>query len=116
MSGRRSPRLVDRRAALAVAAHPRLWGAALTLILRMAPRGWWRRWPPLPSPSPAYAAFRVHTVLGGSTPPDERAGTAQGYGASRHRGDRPLAAGEVVAFLEWSRRMRILTTRGDAPR
>jgi len=86
----RPPGFVDRRAALAVAARPRLWWPALRLVLRMAPQGWWRRWPPLPSPSAAYAEFRVHTALGG-------------------RADRPLDAGEVVAFLEWCRRMAVMS-------
>jgi hypothetical protein len=87
MSGR--PGFVGRRAALAVAIHPRLWRPAVTFVLRTAPRGWWRHWPPLPSISVAYAEFRVHTALGGS------ASTV-------------LQPGEVTAFLEWCRRMQVL--------
>lgn len=94
MSRRRSPRFVDRRAALAVAVRPRLWRPALTMVLRMAPRGWWRRWPPLPGPSGAYAAFRVRTAVGGP---------------NGERNSRPLDAAEVVDFLEWCRRMALLS-------
>jgi len=81
--------LIGRRAAFAVAVHPRLWRPAVTLLLRTAPRGWWRRWPPLPSASAAYAEFRLHTALGGPAPP-------------------AISPGEVVAFLEWCRRMAVL--------
>lgn len=96
MSGRRSPWAFERRVGLAVAARPRLWWPALTMVARMAPRGWWRRWPPLPSPSAAYAEFRVHTALGGPVAPGSPP-------------ERALDAAEVVAFLEWCRRMAMLS-------
>lgn len=78
-------RLVERRAVVAVLARPRLWAPAVTFILRSSPAGWWRRWPPVPSPSAAYAAYRLHTAHGAE--------------------EAPLDAREVVDFLEWSRRM-----------
>jgi hypothetical protein len=71
-------------AALAVAVRPRLWGVAVTQALRLAAPGWWRRWPPLPLPDPAYLRFRMQTAYGdpeaAPAPPD------------------------VVAYLEWCRR------------
>ncbi|CAN5129862.1 hypothetical protein BH24ACT1_BH24ACT1_04490 [soil metagenome] len=33
-------------------------------ILRLAPSGWWRRWPPLPLPDPTYLRFRMETAYG----------------------------------------------------
>jgi hypothetical protein len=107
--------LVDRRAALAVAARPRLWVPAVTLILRSAPRGWWRRWPPLPSPSAAFAEFRVHTAIGGPAvggPAVEGAGAEEcstDPGGRHQTPVRTLDADEVVAFLEWCRRMTLLS-------
>lgn len=50
----------------AVAAHPSLWGAALSQALRLSPRGWWRRWPPRPGPDPGLWRFRMETAYGGS--------------------------------------------------
>jgi hypothetical protein len=69
-------------AALAVARRPRLWGVAVRQTRRLARPGWWRRWPPLPLPDPSYLRFRLQTAYGD---------------------DRPPAAGDVVAYLEWCR-------------
>jgi hypothetical protein len=76
--------MIDARLVLALVVRPRLWLTAARELVRFAPRGWWRRWPPLPRPDPDYAAFRVHTALG-SDP-------------SAH-----LETAEVVAFLDWCR-------------
>ena len=73
-----------RPAALAVAVRPRLWGVAIAQVLRLAGPGWWRRWPPLPLPDPAYLRFRMQTAYG-----DPEA---------------PPRAEDVVAYLEWCRR------------
>ena len=73
-----------RPAALAVAVRPRLWGVAIAQVLRLAGPGWWRRWPPLPLPDPAYLRFRMQTAYGDPE--------AAPY------------AGDVVAYLEWCRR------------
>jgi hypothetical protein len=70
-----------------VLARPHLWGTGVRVLRSVLVPGWWRRWPPAPVP-PAYAAFRLHTALGDD--PEVR-----------------LEAVEVVAFLEWCRRMHI---------
>ena len=33
-------------------------------LFELAPRGWWRRWPPVPSPDPDYLRFRLQTMYG----------------------------------------------------
>jgi hypothetical protein len=69
--------------ARAVAARPRLWPTAAAQAARLAPSGWWRRWPPLPTPDRAYLEFRVRTAYGDA--------------------HRPVEAADVVAWLEWCR-------------
>jgi hypothetical protein len=66
---------------VAVARRPALWPIALVETLAMAPRNWWRHWPPVPVPSPRWLAFRMETAYG-----DVAA--------------RPLPA-DVVAWLVW---------------
>jgi hypothetical protein len=73
-------------AARAVAGRPRLWPVAAMVAWRLAGPGWWRRWPPVPRPDPAYLRFRLQTAYG-----DPSA--------------RPVPA-DVVAYLEWCRRFR----------
>jgi hypothetical protein len=68
-------------AVVAVARRPALWPIALVETLAMAPRNWWRHWPPVPVPSPRWLAFRMETAYG-----DVAA--------------RPLPA-DVVAWLVW---------------
>jgi hypothetical protein len=71
------------RAAVAVARHPGLWPTAVVQLFRLAPGGWWRRWPPLPVPDPAYLRFRLQTQYGDpSREPDPA---------------------DLVAYLEWCR-------------
>ena len=57
-------------AGLALVRRPGLWPTALRQLLRLAPSGWWRRWPPLPRPDAAYLGFRLETAYGdtGSEP------------------------------------------------
>jgi hypothetical protein len=74
--------------AAAIAVRPRLWAVAVGQALRLAPAGWWRRWPPVPVPDPAYLRFRLQTAYGDP--------------------DRPPSAGDVVTYLHWCRRMRRL--------
>ena len=74
-------------AARAVAAHPELWAVAASTALRLAPTGWWRRWPPLPYPDPSYWRFRMVTAYGGD-------------------GDGGPDAADVVDFLRWCRERR----------
>ena len=52
------------RAALVMLRHPSLWVTAAVQLLRLAVPGWWRRWPPLPAPDPAYLRFRLQTQYG----------------------------------------------------
>jgi hypothetical protein len=65
-----SPRTPARRlsaattALLAVGARPRLWGVSITTLRRLAPSGWWRRYPFLPVPDAAYWRFRMQTAYG----------------------------------------------------
>jgi hypothetical protein len=68
-------------AAWAVGRRPGLWPIAIAEAMAMAPRRWWRRWPPAPIPSPSWLAFRMETAYG-----DVSA--------------RPSAE-DVVAWLEW---------------
>jgi hypothetical protein len=87
-SGERPGRaVVGPAAAVAVLVRPGLWPTAVGSIRRLARPGWWRRWPPLPLPPTTYATFRLHTALGDD--PDAR-----------------LEPAEVVAYLEWCRRMK----------
>ncbi len=50
--------------AWALAPHPALWPVAVRQVLRLAPRGWWRRAPHLPLPPAAYVGFRAQTMYG----------------------------------------------------
>lgn len=72
--------------ALAVAPRPQLWLGALAAAGRLAPRGWWRRFPFLPLPDPAYWRFRMDTAFG------------------QDRSGRP-STDDVVAYLEWCQRV-----------
>lgn len=69
----------------AVILRPGLWPVALGTLVRLAPDGWWRRWPPLPLPAAGYWHFRVLTAYGGS-------------------GDSVPSVPDVLAFLRWCRR------------
>jgi len=71
------------RAAAAVLVRPWLWWTAALQVLRLAPRGWWRRAPFLPLPDRGYLRFRMQTM----------------YGDAGHRPDAP----DVVTYLEWCR-------------
>jgi hypothetical protein len=68
---------------LAVLARPDLWLTALGRVVRLARPGWWRRWPPLPAPDPAYLRFRLQTQYGDP--------------------DREPEPTDVVAYLRWCR-------------
>lgn len=68
---------------VAVVVRPRLWPVAVQQVLRLARPGWWRRWPPLPVPDPAYLRFRMQTAYG-----DE---------------ERDPEPDDLVAYLEWCR-------------
>lgn len=70
-----------RQSALALIKRPDLWPSAVRLV----PRRWWRRWPPLPVPPADYRRFRTETMYG----PGGR-----------------LEARDLVRYLEWCRAMR----------
>jgi hypothetical protein len=57
-------------------------------VIALAAHGWWRRWPPLPAPDPAYLRFRLQTQYGD---PDRRPEPA-----------------DVVAYLKWCKESRPL--------
>jgi len=85
-----SPRLHEWfRPVVAVAARPRLWPTAATLVLRLARPGWWRDGRRLPLPDPGYWHFRSVTAFGADGVVPNRA--------------------EVVAYLEWCRAWREVT-------
>ncbi|MGI9120920.1 MAG: hypothetical protein ACR2G7_12510 [Acidimicrobiales bacterium] len=73
-------------AVVAVAARPGLWSTAAGQLVRLAPTGWWRRWPPLPRPDAAYLRFRLQTAYGDAVAAPEPA--------------------DVVTYLEWCRDWR----------
>lgn len=62
---RHGPLRGTARVASAVARRPDLWPVAVAVAWRLAPRGWWHRWPPLPYPDAAYWRFRMETAYGG---------------------------------------------------
>ena len=69
------------RAAGAVVVRPALWRTALAQTARLAPSGWWRRWPPVPAPDADYLRFRLQTQYGDP--------------------DRDPEPTDVVAYLRW---------------
>jgi hypothetical protein len=70
----------------AVLARPWLWSTAVRQVFVLAAPGWWRRWPLVPRPDPAYLEFRLVTQ----------------YGDGHHR----MEAADVVAYLHWCRGYR----------
>ncbi|HEX4867804.1 MAG TPA: hypothetical protein VFV32_09270 [Acidimicrobiales bacterium] len=73
------------RAVMALLPHPGLWRTGLQQALRLAPPGWWRRFPFLPLPAPAYLRFRMETAYGGA-------------------GDQLPVPGDLVTYLHWCQR------------
>ncbi|HUB71006.1 MAG TPA: hypothetical protein VL984_11340 [Acidimicrobiales bacterium] len=71
----------------AVVRRPALWGTALAQARAFVPRRWWAHWPPLPLPAEGYMAFRSETMFGAA--------------------DGCLDGEQLVAYLEWCRRMRL---------
>jgi hypothetical protein len=70
----------------AVLVRPSLWGVAVVQLFILARPGWWRRWPPLPRPDPAYLRFRLQTQ----------------YGDPDHEPD----PADLVGYLRWCRTLR----------
>lgn len=77
------------RVSVALARRPGLWGAAAAQVFRLARPGWWRSWPPLPFPDPAYLRFRLETAYGAGVPSTEV---------------EPLVD-DVVTYLHWCREL-----------
>jgi hypothetical protein len=75
--------------ARALARRPDLWPTALRELLIVAKPGWWRHWPPRPSPDSDYLRFRLHTAYG----------SGPGSPAEPEPED-------VVTYLDWCRRTR----------
>jgi hypothetical protein len=71
---------------MAVVLQPALWWTGLVQLTVLAAPGWWRRWPPLPLPDPAYLRFRLQTAYGDPARQPEPA--------------------DVVGYLKWCRSMR----------
>jgi len=82
----------------AVAPRPDLWLTALHEWKVLCPGRWWARWPPLPLPPRGYLAFRFEAMYGADT---SRSRVPGGSGGEP-------SPSEVVAYLEWCRRMRAL--------
>jgi hypothetical protein len=74
------------RAGLAVLVRPPLWFTAAAQLMALAPDGWWRSWPPLPLPDPAYLRFRLVTQYGDPT--------------------RTPDVEDVLSYLRWCRNQR----------
>ncbi len=72
------------RVARGIAARPELWPVAVVVAVRLAPAGWWRRWPPTPWPDAGYWRFRMETAYGGE-------------------GDAEPDPDDVREFLQWCR-------------
>ncbi|MBC8484290.1 MAG: hypothetical protein H8D48_05135 [Actinobacteria bacterium] len=83
------------RVASAVLVRPALWSVAVRQVFRMAGRHWWRRWPFLPVPAPAYARFRAITQYGDP--------------------DAAPTVDDVVTWLSWVRRFPEGELSGLAP-
>ena len=83
------------RVASAVLVRPGLWSVAVRQVFRMAGRHWWRRWPFLPVPAPAYAHFRAITQYGDP--------------------DAAPTVDDVVTWLSWVRRFPEGEPSGLAP-
>ena len=66
--------------------HPVLLIEAVRAAAATAPPGWWRRFPFVPKPEPAYMRWRLQTA----------------YGTSETQ----VTPRDLLAYLEWRRRTR----------
>lgn len=71
------------KAVVAVVVRPWLWPVAVVQAWRLARPGWWRRWPPVPLPDPAYLRFRMQAMYGDA--------------------DREPEPADLLAYLRWCR-------------
>ncbi len=70
------------RSFLAVLFRPALWSPGVRVLVRATPPGWWRRWPFVPRPDPAFLRFRFETAYGFTGVPQ---------------------VGDFLAYLRWVR-------------
>ncbi|HZN15536.1 MAG TPA: hypothetical protein VFB78_14800 [Acidimicrobiales bacterium] len=77
---------MGRDTVVTVLRHPSLWATGVVQLFALSPRGWWRRFPPLPRPDRQYYRWRLQTQ----------------YGDADHE---PVAA-DVVAYLKWCKSER----------
>lgn len=75
------------RVGLSVLCRPWLWGTGLRVVVLLAPRQWWRRWPFMPLPDREYLAFRIQTQYGGA-------------------GTNTFEPSDVLKYLRWLRRWK----------
>lgn len=68
----------------AVLLRPTLWVTALRQARRLAPTGWWHRFPFLPVPDRDYLRFRIVTAYGGD-------------------GTRTPDTADLLTYLQWCR-------------
>ena len=83
-----SGRVLAAGALVELARRPWLWTTAVAQWVALTGPRWWARWPPLPRPARGYMTFRLQAMYGSSSP--------------------TIDAAELVAYLEWCRRMRAL--------
>lgn len=81
------------RVALRIVRQPSLALTAARQALSLAPRRWWRAWPPLPLPAADYMHFRSVTAYGGD-------------------GERPPDPDDVADWLQWVKAWPSVTTEG----
>jgi hypothetical protein len=74
---------IATRTLAALAVRPDLWWAGISQVRRLAPNGWYARWPFLPLPAREYLEFRVLTQYGDT--------------------QRSPEVRDVIDYLEWSR-------------
>lgn len=74
---------IATRTLAALAVRPDLWAAGISQVRRLAPNGWYARWPFLPLPAREYLEFRVLTQYGDT--------------------QRSPEVRDVIDYLEWSR-------------
>lgn len=80
----------------ALGRRPGLWATGLAQVRTLAAPGWWRRWPPVPAPDPAWLRFRLTTAYGDA-------------GADPEPDD-------VIAWLAWCKGLRRPARRGPIRR
>ncbi len=76
------------KAAPALLRHPELWLTAVRQVFLLAPKNWYRQWPPLPLPDDGYLDFRMETAYGS--------------------GDQAATGADLISYLKWCKRQPYL--------